>query len=160
MLDGEGADAELLSAGNVERGQHLDQQVTLEHRRPKGSSRQKIHNIAADGGKCTFNGRIHIHPMAAGSNATLSNKNIGLGDHATINTKPELEIYNDDVSCAHGATIGRLSKDELFYLTSRGVSQDAAATLLRRAFLRQCIHGPLAEAALTALTGQHDEALT
>ena len=101
---------------------NLDQQVTMEHLSANTTSQQTFHNIVADRGKSTFNGRIHIHAGARNSNANLSNKNIGLGANATINTKPELEIYNDDVSCSHGATIGQLDNDQLFYLCSRGVT--------------------------------------
>jgi Fe-S cluster assembly protein SufD len=135
----------------------LDQQVTLEHRQPRGQSKQTIHNIVANGGKCTFNGRIHIHEGAAGTDAQLSNKNLGMGEHATINTKPELEIYTDDVSCSHGATVGTISQDALFYLTSRGIDRTAAEALLSQGFLRQCIDGPLADQALTALVGRARE---
>ena len=84
-----------------------------------GLGRATAEMIVANGGKCTFNGRIHIHDGASGTDAQLSNKNLGMGDNATINTKPELEIYTDDVSCSHGATVGTLSQEALFYLTSR-----------------------------------------
>ena len=153
IMDGQGAEAALVSAGKVDGKMALDQQVTLEHRQPRGQSKQTVHNIVANGGKCTFNGRIHIHEGAAGTDAQLSNKNLGMGEHATINTKPELEIYTDDVSCSHGATVGTISQDALFYLTSRGVDRTAAEALLSQGFLRQCIDGPLADQALTALVG-------
>ena len=157
IMDGQGADATLVSAGKVDGNMALDQQVTLEHRQPRGQSKQTIHNIVANGGKCTFNGRIHIHEGAAGTDAQLSNKNLGMGEHATINTKPELEIYTDDVSCSHGATVGTISQDALFYLTSRGIDRTAAEALLSQGFLRQCINGPLADQALTALVGRARE---
>lgn len=154
VLDGQGSEATLVSAGRVRRKDALDQQVTVEHRQPRGSSKQTVHNIVADGGKCTFNGRIHIHEGASGTDAQLSNKNLGMGDHATINTKPELEIYTDDVSCSHGATVGTISQEALFYLMSRGVSPDTAEALLSQGFLRQCIDGRLAEEALQSLIGK------
>lgn len=154
VLDGQGSEATLVSAGRVRHKDALDQQITVEHRQPRGSSQQTVHNIVADGGKCTFNGRIHIHEGASGTDAQLSNKNLGMGDHATINTKPELEIYTDDVSCSHGATVGTISQDALFYLMSRGVAPDTAEALLSQGFLRQCIDGPLAEEALLALVGE------
>jgi Fe-S cluster assembly protein SufD len=154
VLDGQGSEATLVSAGRVRHKDALDQQITVEHRQPRGSSKQTVHNIVADGGKCTFNGRIHIHEGASGTDAQLSNKNLGMGDHATINTKPELEIYTDDVSCSHGATVGTISQEALFYLMSRGVALDTAEALLSQGFLRQCINGPLAEEALLALVGE------
>ena len=153
IMDGQGAEATLVSAGMVDNKAALDQQITMEHRQPKGQSKQTIHNIVANGGKCTFNGRIHIHEGASGTDAQLSNKNLGMGGNATINTKPELEIYTDDVSCSHGATVGTLSKEALFYLTSRGIDQAAAEALLSQGFLRQCIDGPLAAEALDAMIG-------
>ena len=153
IMDGQGAEAKLVSAGMVDNKATLDQQITVEHRQPKGQSEQTIHNIVANGGKCTFNGRIHIHEGASGTDAQLSNKNLGMGENATINTKPELEIYTDDVSCSHGATVGTLSKEALFYLTSRGIDQAAAEALLSQGFLRQCIDGPLATTALNAMIG-------
>ena len=153
IMDGQGAEAKLVSAGMVDNKAALDQQFTLEHRQPRGRSEQTIHNIVANGGKCSFNGRIHIHDGANGTEAQLSNKNLGLGDNATINTKPELEIYNDDVSCSHGATVGTLSQEALFYLTSRGIDKAEAEALLSQGFLQQCIDGPLAETALKAMIG-------
>jgi Fe-S cluster assembly protein SufD len=150
-VSGQGANAELISAAMISGKLALDQQVTLEHFVANGKSKQVVHNIVADGGKCTFNGRIHIHEGANGTDATRANKNLGLGKNATINTKPELEIYTDDVTCAHGATIGQLSDQELFYLTSRGISPESAQALLSEGFLRQCTQGPLAEAALPIL---------
>ena len=141
------SEANLLSAAAIGAKQHLDQQVTIEHRAPRTRSQQRLHNVVADGGNITFNGRIHIHAGANGSDAQLSNKNIALGDGATINTKPELEIYTDDVRCAHGATIGQLAADEIYYLQSRGINAEQAQTLLSRGFLLQCMQGPLAESA-------------
>ena len=159
-LSGQRANAELISAAVISGKLALDQQITLEHLVANGKSKQVVHNIVADGGKCTFNGRIHIHEGANGTDATLANKNLGLGKNATINTKPELEIYTDDVTCAHGATIGQLSDQELFYLSSRGISPEAAQALLSEGFLRQCTQGPLAEAALpiliNAIKQEHD----
>ena len=127
-MDGQGAEAKLVSAGMVDNKAALDQQITLEHRQPRGRSEQTIHNIVANGGKCALNGRTHIHDGASGTDAQLSNKNLGMGDNANINTKPELEIYTDDVSCSHGATVGTLSQEALFYLTSRGIDKAAADT--------------------------------
>ena len=153
QLVGDGAHAELNSAVMVAERLNLDQQITIEHIGAQTSSHQRVHNIIADRGQSTFNGRIHIHNGAKKSNAQLSNKNIGLGASATINTKPELEIYNDDVSCAHGATIGRLDDSQLFYLCSRGVAPAAARRLLCEGFLHQCVDGPLADTARPALIG-------
>ncbi len=146
--DGAGAHAEISSAALLAAGTHLDQQITVQHRAAHSTSRQTIHNIAADKANVTFNGRIHIHAHAPGVQAHLTNKNLGMGDQATINTKPELEIYTDDVQCSHGATVGQLDDNHLFYCASRGIDGSTARSLLSRAFLKVCTLGPLASAAL------------
>lgn len=145
LLDGRGARAELTGAYVVETGTHLDQQFVIEHRAPDTFSKQTFHGIGAGKGTIVFNGRIHIHPDSPGSDASLVNKNIALHREATINTKPELEIYTDDVKCAHGATVGQLAEDSIFYLRSRGLSRNDARTLLCRAFLSSCIEGVLTQ---------------
>ena len=144
---GAGSHAQISGAAFVETGQHLDQQVTVEHTAHNSSSEQAYHNIVQDNAKVTFNGRIHIHANCPGVSADLSNKNLALGDAATINTKPELEIYTDDVKCSHGATVGRLDDAHLFYCESRGIPMTQAKQLLSQAFLNTRTGGPLAEEA-------------
>ncbi|MFP6835196.1 MAG: SufD family Fe-S cluster assembly protein [Pseudomonadales bacterium] len=145
MLNGQGSRADITGAFLTEDGCHLDQQVIIEHKAPNTVSRQKFHGIATGKSRAVFNGRIHIHADAGGSDALLSNRNLSLNPGAEINTKPELEIYTDDVKCAHGATVGQLSEDSLFYLRSRGLSDVAARSILCKGFLRECISGPVAE---------------
>ena len=147
LLTGRNARAEICGAYVVSANTHLDQQLVIEHRAADTRSRQKFHGIGAGKGSAIFNGRIHIHPGAPGSDAELSNRNLALHADAIINTKPELEIYTDDVKCAHGATIGQISEDSLFYLASRGLGPEAARHMLCRAFLNECIEGMLAESA-------------
>ncbi len=141
----EGSDTTIMSAAFLPERTHLDLQLTMEHRAPRATSRQRIHNIAADRAKATCNGRIHIHANAAGVDAELNNRNLTLGDSAVINSKPELEIYTDDVKCAHGATVGQLDADHLFYCASRGIDALHARRLLSQAFLATCAQGPRAE---------------
>lgn len=155
-----GAHAEVTSAALISAKTHLDQQITVEHRAPHTTSQQAFHNIAASGAKVTFNGRIHIHERCGSVDANLSNKNLSLGDNAVINTKPELEIYTDDVKCSHGATVGSIDPDHLFYFASRGIPPQQARSLLSQAFLRVCTAGPLAEQAqqhLQTLAGSEVE---
>lgn len=147
VLDGPGTRADLSGAYLVEDGQHLDQQLVVEHRAGQSVSRQKFHGIGAGKGRSVFNGRIHIHRDSPGSDAALSNKNLALHPEAEMNTKPELEIYTDDVRCAHGATVGQMSAEALFYLTARGLSEAEARRLLSHGFVRECLRGPLADAA-------------
>ena len=102
-------------------------------------SEETYRNIAADQSHAIFNGRIHIHQDAQKSNANMNNKNLLLSTGAEIDTKPELEIYADDVKCAHGATIGQLDKNSLFYLVSRGIDRREANTLLTMAFINELV---------------------
>lgn len=150
LMDCEGAGAEvaITSAAVVAPGKHLDQQITLNHLAPHTTARQTIHNVARDDANITFNGRIHIAEHAQKTDSQLNNRNLALGEHASINTKPELEIYADDVVCAHGATIGRLDEQQLFYLSARGVAPLEARRMLSRAFLRTATLGTLSEASL------------
>ncbi len=153
LLNEPGAEAEITGAFVVEGGTHLDQQIVLEHRARDTRSRQRFHGIGAGKGTAVFNGRIHIHENSPGSDAALSNRNLALHPDSVINTKPELEIYTDDVRCAHGATVGQISEESLFYLRSRGLSPAAARRILCRAFIGECIEGDLAEAAEAVLLG-------
>lgn len=152
-LAGRGATTELTGAYLVAAGQHLDQQLVVEHRAPDTTSRQQFHGIGTGKGRSVFNGRIHIHPHAPRSDAWLSNRNLALHPDAEMNTKPELEIYTDDVRCAHGATVGQLAADALFLLTARGIPEPAARRMLAHAFLRTCIDGPLAAEGTERLLG-------
>jgi Fe-S cluster assembly protein SufD len=154
ILNGRESSASLTGAYRVHSGGHLDQQITVEHRAPDTRSEQRFHGIGAGKGSAIFNGRIHIHPNSPRSDARLSNRNLALHPDAIINTKPELEIYTDDVKCAHGATVGQLSADSLFYLQSRGISSAAARQLLCRAFIRECIEGPFADIATQGLLNE------
>jgi Fe-S cluster assembly protein SufD len=124
----------------------LDQQVVVEHIGQHGTSRQRVHGIASGKSRLTFNGRIHIHAGAQHTDAQLTNRNLQLDSTAQVNTKPELEIYADDVQCAHGATVGQLDAEQLFYLRSRGISEDTARAMLMQGFLVDCLpEGALGE---------------
>jgi Fe-S cluster assembly protein SufD len=151
LLAGRGASATLTGAYLVGAGEHLDQQLVVEHEAADTTSRQQFHGIGTGKGRSAFNGRIHIHPRATRSDAWLSNRNLALHAEAEMNTKPELEIYTDDVRCAHGATVGQLAADSLFFLTARGIPELAARNMLAHAFLRECIAGPLADEATPRL---------
>lgn len=139
------------SACAVAAGRHLDQQLSVDHGAAATFSRQRIHSIVAGGGRATCNGRIHILPHAPGSDAALNNRNLALADNAEINSKPELEIYTDDVRCAHGATVGQLSAESLHYLRSRGIEEQRARQLLYQAFLAECVTVERREAVMAEL---------
>ena len=145
-LVGNGADFELKGVQLTRDADKLDQQVVVEHLGQHGRSRQRIHGIASGKSQLSFNGRIHIHPGAQHTDAQLTNRNLQLDSTARVNTKPELEIYADDVQCAHGATVGQLDAEQLFYLRSRGISETTARALLMQGFLSDCLpDGPLGE---------------
>ena len=118
---------------------HVDNQLCVEHSVPNCESDQNFKGLAGESGKAVFNGRIHIHPGASGTNAELSNKNLLLNPGAEINTKPELEIYNDDVKCAHGTTVGQLDAMQQFYLQSRGIPAAEAKRMLSLGFVNELL---------------------
>jgi Fe-S cluster assembly scaffold protein SufB len=156
-LDAAGAACELRGAAVIGAGRHLDQRYVIEHRAPDTRSTSRFHCMARSRGKATFNGRIHIYPHARGVVADLVSRNLALDPDAEINTKPELEIYNDDVRCSHGATIGKLDAQALFYLLSRGIALSEARRALARAFLLEVNHGALADVVRTGLLEALDD---
>ncbi|MGQ0614311.1 MAG: Fe-S cluster assembly protein SufD [Planctomycetaceae bacterium] len=137
ILDGEGANAILdglyLAGGST----HVDCHTGIEHRKPNGSSREVYKGILTGRASAVFHGRIHVHPGAQKTDAKQSNANLLLSREAVIDTKPQLEIYANDVKCTHGATIGRLDADALFYLQARGIDAAAARTMLVGAFAHE-----------------------
>ncbi|MGR6872548.1 Fe-S cluster assembly protein SufD [Pseudomonas sp. HK3] len=119
--------------------QHVDIHSYIEHKAPNCTTNEVYRGIMADRSKAVFNGRIHIHPDAQKTLAQLSNKNLLLSDKAQINTKPELEIYADDVKCAHGATVAQLNEEAKFYLCSRGISAQQAEIMLSFGFINELL---------------------
>ncbi len=138
-LEASGAECRLNGVVVTQHKQHYDNHTTIEHIAPHCNSEETYRNIAADESHAIFNGRIHIHQDAQKSNANMSNKNLLLSTGAEIDTKPELEIYADDVKCAHGATVGQLNEESVFYLISRGIGRQEARTLLSMAFINELI---------------------
>ncbi len=153
-LEGEGSECKLNGVVVTQGSQHYDNHTTIEHVAANCNSEETYRNIAADKSHAVFNGRIHIHQDAQKSNANMSNKNLLLTNGAEIDTKPELEIYADDVLCAHGATIGQLDKESIFYLVSRGLSPRDAKVLLTMAFINELVDQiPVEQVRDTAHTG-------
>jgi Fe-S cluster assembly protein SufD len=114
--------------------QHIDNHVRVDHKIGPARSQAEFRGILQGRSRCVFNSKAIVHKGADGTDAQQSNHNLLLSAHAEIDTKPELEIYADDVKCAHGATVGQLDKTALFYLRSRGIDKDAATGMLTRAF--------------------------
>jgi Fe-S cluster assembly protein SufD len=119
--------------------QHLDNYMLVEHVSPNGSSRQFYNGILDEQARGVFHGRIIVHKDAQKTDAKQTNRNLLLSDDARIDTKPQLEIHADDVKCTHGATIGQIDEDALFYLRSRGFNEISARRLLLYAFSRECL---------------------
>ncbi|HVB98009.1 MAG TPA: Fe-S cluster assembly protein SufD [Candidatus Dormibacteraeota bacterium] len=139
VLDGDGGDC-LINGLFVGYGrQHLDNYMRVEHTRPHCSSRQFYNGILGDHARGVFHGRIIVHQDAQKTDAKQTNRNLLLSDDAQIDTKPQLEIYADDVKCTHGATIGQIEPEALFYLRSRGLEEAAARRLLLFAFANECL---------------------
>ena len=138
-LEGDGADVAIDSLYLPFGDQHHDNPILIEHAAPRCTSRQLYKGIADDRGHGVFNGHIIVWPGAPGTDASQTNKNLLLSDHAEIDTRPRLEIFTDDVKCTHGAAVGALDEEALFYLRSRGVPHEAAKALLTYAFAREML---------------------
>ncbi len=131
-----------LSGVNLLEGSRLaDTTVTVEHKAPNCRSSQNYRSVATDKSVGVFQGKIHVHKEAQKTDGYQMAKSLLLSQQATINVKPELEIYADDVKCSHGATTGQLDEEALFYLRSRGIPEAEARDLLVQAFLSEVIDG-------------------
>lgn len=138
-LAGSGAQVTVNSAWRLVDREHLDNQVAINHVAPHGFSRQTYRGVVADRARAVLNGRIHIAAGAKSTDAALNTKNLLATDNAEVYAKPELEIFESDVQCSHGATVGTLDEEAVFFLRSRGLSEEAARALLVRGFLREAI---------------------
>lgn len=121
--------------------QHVDHHTRVDHVAPHCSSRENYRSVLDGRSRAVFNGKIVVHEGAIKTDSAQSNANLLLSKHAEIDTKPELEIYNDDVKCAHGATVGQLDENQLFYLKSRGLSEEEARQVLTFAFADEVLTG-------------------
>ncbi|NIV42758.1 MAG: Fe-S cluster assembly protein SufD [Candidatus Dadabacteria bacterium] len=139
VLCGQGCNSNINGLFLPSGRQHIDNFMKVEHASPHCDSRQVYNGILADKSKGVFHGRIIVHEDAQKTDAKQTNRNLLLSDTAKIDTKPQLEIYADDVKCTHGATIGQMDKDSLFYLRSRGIEQKLAKAIMLRAFASQNI---------------------
>jgi len=138
-LDGEGAEAHLDGLALIDARQHADTHTLLDHGKPNGTSRQ-LHKCICDGGShAVFNGRIRVRADAQHTDSAQQSRALLLSPKAQINAKPQLEIFADDVKAAHGATVGQLDGEALFYLASRGLPVEQARKLLTYAFAAEVI---------------------
>lgn len=139
-LNGEGAYSDINGLYLVDKEQHVDNQVFIDHAKGNCTSNELFKGILDDQSTAVFNGHILVRKDAQKTNAYQKNRNVLLSDKATINAKPFLEIYADDVKCSHGATVGQLDDEALFYIKSRGISEYNAKLLLMYAFAAEVIN--------------------
>ena len=120
--------------------QHLDNRTLVDHESPRCTSRELYKGVMGGQSRGVFHGRVLVRQDAQKTDASQTNKNLLLSDEAVVDTKPQLEIFADDVKCAHGAAVGQLDENALFYLRSRGIPQEAAKSLLTYAFASEMVN--------------------
>ncbi len=152
-----GASCDISGVFLAAQGQHVDNHSRIDHIAPHTTSNEAFRGIVGERGRGVFNGKVVVHAGAQGTDARQSSDNLLLSEHGEVDTKPELEIYTDDVKCAHGATVGELDAQQLFYLRSRGMDEETARGLLTFAFanalLRRIELPELRKRVVTAVAG-------
>ena len=138
-LDDEGSHCAVDGLYLIGAEQHSDTHSLIDHRHPHGTSRQLYKGVLDGKSRAVFNGKVFVRHGAQQTDAQQTNKNLLLSEEARVDTKPQLEIFADDVKCAHGAAVGQLSEDELFYLESRGINPALARNMLTYGFAEEVI---------------------
>lgn len=166
-LDGEDCEATLLGLYVGDRRRHIDHHTRIDHLHPRCTSREHYRGVLDDAARAVFNGRVLVHRDAQHSDAEQANHNLLLSDDAEVDTKPQLEIYADDVKCSHGATVGQIDAEQRYYLRTRGIDDATARAVLIRAFADEIVAhaepAPLRawlEAWLDAHLATHDKETT
>ncbi len=139
-FNAEGAECFVDGLYMIAEEQHADTHSVIDHALPNCLSHQTYKGIVDGRSRAVFNGKVFVRENATGTDAQQSNKNLLLSNDARVDTKPQLEIFNDDVKCAHGATVGQLEEEELFYLLSRGLNEQLARNLLTYGFAEEIIN--------------------
>jgi Fe-S cluster assembly protein SufD len=139
VMDHEGAECWVDGLYVVGENQHSDTHSVIDHQQPYCNSHQLYKGIMDGNGRAVFNGKVFVREGAQKTDALQTNKNLLLSPQARVDTKPQLEIYADDVKCAHGAAVGQLDQDELFYLQARGINPELAKSLLTYGFAEEVI---------------------
>ena len=139
VLDHEGAECRVDGLYIVSTGQHADTHSVIDHRQAHCTSRQLYKGILDGNSRAVFNGKVFVRHGAQKTDAMQTNKNLLLSPEAHVDTKPQLEIYADDVKCAHGAAVGQIDEEELFYLETRGIHSDLGRNLLTYGFAEEVI---------------------
>jgi Fe-S cluster assembly protein SufD len=133
-LDGEGVESHMYGLYLLSGDTLADNHTVADHKKPNSFSNEMYKGIMDGSSRGVFNGKIFVRPQAQKTNAFQANRNILIGDKSTVNTKPQLEIWADDVKCSHGCTSGQLDEEALFYLRSRGINKDTAQAMMLYAF--------------------------
>ena len=139
VMDHEGAECWVDGLYLVGANQHSDTHSVIDHQQPHCNSRQLYKGILDDNGRAVFNGKVFVREGAQKTDAMQTNKNLLLSPQARVDTKPQLEIYADDVKCAHGAAVGQIDQEELFYLQARGINPELGRSLLTYGFAEEVI---------------------
>jgi Fe-S cluster assembly protein SufD len=155
VLDGEGCTCTLNGLYLASGDQLIDNHTRIDHARPRCTSHELYKGILDGRARGVFNGKIHVHQDAQKTDARQTNKTLLLSGDAMIDTKPQLEIYADDVKCTHGASIGQLDEEQLFYLRTRGIDRESARQLLTYAFANDIV----SRIQIDSLRAQLEEAL-
>jgi len=140
LHQGEGAEAVIDGLALIGGQQCADTHTTMDHVRPNGRCAQMHKTIVGGAAHAVFNGKVLVREGAQLTNSAQQSRNLLLSPNARVDTKPQLEIFADDVKCAHGATVGQLDADQLFYLKSRGIPDTQARNLLTFAFGAEIVH--------------------
>ncbi len=151
----EGSEAWVDGLYMIEGTQHSDTHSIIDHTVPNCTSHQNYKGVLNDKSRAVFNGKVFVRENAHGTDAKQSNKNLLLSNEARVDTKPQLEIFNDDVKCAHGATVGQLEEEELFYLLTRGLPENLAKNLLTYGFAEEVI----SKIGIASIKAELDEAV-
>lgn len=153
-MHGENAYCGLGGVNLLSGTQHGDTTITIEHQAPHGQSRQNYKSVLNDSAHGVFQGKVHVHQIAQKTDGYQLSNALILSPTAEMDTKPELEIYADDVKCSHGATTGKLDEEPLFYLQSRGIPAAQAKALLIEAFCGEALEDVLDEAVQDEFRGR------
>ena len=139
LIEGENCETNLNGAYLLKDLQHLDNHTIVDHIAPHCNSNELYKGILSGKSTGVFNGKVFVRPNAQKISAFQSNANVLLSDDASVNSKPELEIYANDVKCSHGSTTGQLDEDAVFYLRARGLSEKSARSLITQAFIAEVV---------------------
>lgn len=134
VIDGEGIESHMYGLYLLKGNTLADNHTVVDHKKPNSMTNELYKGVMDDNSRGVFNGKIYVRPQAQKTNAFQANRNILLSEKATVNTKPQLEIWADDVKCSHGCTTGQLDEEAMFYLRARGIEKNAARAMILYAF--------------------------